>query len=69
VIVDRGYFAPSRHDPARFDSDPRRAYNVGPDAFLVNFHALTFRFSPEGDLVRVTRSPTCPTSKSRAASA
>jgi len=60
VIVDRGYFAPSKHDPARFDSDPRRAYNVGPDAFLVNFHALTFRFAPDGDLVRVTVEPDLP---------
>ncbi len=60
VIVDRSYFAPSRHDPARFDSDPRRAYNAGPDAFLVNFHALTFRFAPEGDLVRVTVEPDLP---------
>jgi D-alanyl-D-alanine carboxypeptidase/D-alanyl-D-alanine-endopeptidase (penicillin-binding protein 4) len=60
VIVDRGYFAPARHDPARFDSDPRRAYNVGPDAFLVNFHALAFRFFPEGDAVRVTAEPDLP---------
>jgi D-alanyl-D-alanine carboxypeptidase/D-alanyl-D-alanine-endopeptidase (penicillin-binding protein 4) len=60
VIVDRGYFAPVKHDPARFDNDPRRAYNVGPDAFLVNFHALTFRFVPDSEGVRVTAEPDLP---------
>jgi serine-type D-Ala-D-Ala carboxypeptidase/endopeptidase (penicillin-binding protein 4) len=60
VIVDRGYFAPAAHDPARFDKDPRRAYNVGPDALLVNFHAVDFRFIPEAGRVRVTAEPDLP---------
>ena len=60
VIVDRGYFAPATHDPARFDNDPRRAYNVGPDALLVNFHAISFRFVPDGEGVRVTAEPDLP---------
>ena len=60
VIVDRTYFAPLAHDPALFDSDPRRAYNVGPDAFLVNFHAIDFRFIPDGDGVRVAGEPDLP---------
>jgi D-alanyl-D-alanine carboxypeptidase/D-alanyl-D-alanine-endopeptidase (penicillin-binding protein 4) len=60
IVIDRGYFAPVRHDPALFDKDPRRAYNVGPDAFLVNFHALDFAFIPEGESVRVTADPDLP---------
>ena len=60
VVIDRGYFAPVRHDPALFDKDPRRAYNVGPDAFLVNFHALDFAFIPDGDGVRVSADPDLP---------
>ncbi|MEP7070338.1 MAG: D-alanyl-D-alanine carboxypeptidase, partial [Usitatibacter sp.] len=60
VVIDRGYFAPVRHDPALFDKDDRRAYNVGPDAFLVNFHALDFTFIPDGEGVRVTADPDLP---------
>jgi serine-type D-Ala-D-Ala carboxypeptidase/endopeptidase (penicillin-binding protein 4) len=57
IIIDRSYFAPVEHDPARFDGKPLRAYNVGPDAFLVNFKAVTLRFIPEGDGVRIVTDP------------
>jgi D-alanyl-D-alanine carboxypeptidase/D-alanyl-D-alanine-endopeptidase (penicillin-binding protein 4) len=60
IVVDRSYFAPIVHDPARFDREPRRAYNVGPDALLVNFQALDFRFIPEGNRVRVVAEPDLP---------
>jgi D-alanyl-D-alanine carboxypeptidase/D-alanyl-D-alanine-endopeptidase (penicillin-binding protein 4) len=60
VIVDRGYFAAAPHDPGKFDKDPRRAYNVGPDAFLVNFQAVEFRFVPDGTGVRVSVDPDLP---------
>ncbi|HSJ97675.1 MAG TPA: D-alanyl-D-alanine carboxypeptidase, partial [Myxococcota bacterium] len=60
VIVDRGYFAPIAHDAGLFDNQPRRAYNVGPDALLVNFQAVDFRFLPDGDGVRVTGEPDLP---------
>ncbi len=60
IVIDRGYFAPVRHDPALFDKDPRRAYNVGPDAFLVNFHAIEFAFVPDAEGVRVTAEPDLP---------
>jgi D-alanyl-D-alanine carboxypeptidase/D-alanyl-D-alanine-endopeptidase (penicillin-binding protein 4) len=61
VILDRGYFAPmAPHDPASFDKEPRRAYNVGPDALLVNFAAIDFRFIPEGQAIRVTGEPDLP---------
>ena len=61
VILDRGYFAPMPpYDPGSFDREPRRAYNVGPDALLVNFQAIDFRFIPEGEAVRVTGEPDLP---------
>lgn len=60
VVLDRTYFAAAAHDPAQFDGDARRAYNVGPDALLVHYKAVTFRFIPEGTGVRVTAEPDLP---------
>jgi D-alanyl-D-alanine carboxypeptidase/D-alanyl-D-alanine-endopeptidase (penicillin-binding protein 4) len=60
VIVDRSYFAIEPHDPAKFDKDPRRAYNVGADAWLVNFHAVQFRFIPTRNGLRVAAEPDLP---------
>ena len=60
VVIDRGYFAPAAHDPASFDNEPRRAYNAGPDAFLVNFGAVNFTFVPDGKTVRVVAEPDLP---------
>ena len=60
IVVDRSYFAPLAHDPARFDGEARRAYNAGPDALLVNFNAIAFRFVPDGAGVRVVAEPDLP---------
>jgi serine-type D-Ala-D-Ala carboxypeptidase/endopeptidase (penicillin-binding protein 4) len=60
IVIDRSYFAPAPHDPARFDNDPRRAYNAGADAFLVNFNAVEFRFVPDDKAVRVVAQPDLP---------
>ena len=60
VIVDRSHFVTVAHDPARFDNDPRRAYNVGPDALLVNFQAVNFKFIPFAGGVRVVGEPDLP---------
>jgi len=60
VILDRSYFAPLPHDPAKFDGEPRRAYNVGPDALLVNFKAIEFRFVPADPGLRVLGEPDFP---------
>ncbi len=46
LILDRSLFAGARHDPAQFDNEPLRPYNVGPDALLVNFKAVRFTFTP-----------------------
>ena len=39
LIVDRSLFALTDSDPGRFDNEPIRAYNVAPDALLVNYKA------------------------------
>jgi serine-type D-Ala-D-Ala carboxypeptidase/endopeptidase (penicillin-binding protein 4) len=47
LVLDRNLFEPTPYDPAAFDSEPSRPYNVGPDALLVNFKAITLRFMPD----------------------
>ncbi len=46
VVLDSGFFEAINHDPAEFDNDPIRAYNVGPNALLLNFNALHLRLIP-----------------------
>jgi len=59
LVLDRSAFAPGAHDPAAFDEEPLRPYNVGPDALLVNFKAVAFHFVPEagGRSIRVIAEP------------
>jgi D-alanyl-D-alanine carboxypeptidase/D-alanyl-D-alanine-endopeptidase (penicillin-binding protein 4) len=59
LVLDRTWFEPGAIDPARFDGEPLRAYNVPPDALLVNFKAIRVLFSPEapGRAVRVITEP------------
>lgn len=57
VIVDRSAFQLNPHDPAAFDRDPLRAYNVGPDALLLNFNAIHLHFIPNGDKVSIFAEP------------
>ena len=40
LVLDRSFFAPAAHDPAAFDGEPLKPYNVGPDALLVNFKSV-----------------------------
>ncbi|HEY6864065.1 MAG TPA: D-alanyl-D-alanine carboxypeptidase/D-alanyl-D-alanine-endopeptidase [Burkholderiales bacterium] len=47
LVLDHSYFAPAPYDPGKFDNEPARAYNVGPDALLVNFNAIRFHFGPD----------------------
>lgn len=46
ILLDRSVFNLPPHDPAAFDDEPLRPYNVGPDGLLVNFKALIFKFYP-----------------------
>jgi serine-type D-Ala-D-Ala carboxypeptidase/endopeptidase (penicillin-binding protein 4) len=59
LVLDRSYFAPGAHDPAEFDREPLKPYNVGPDALLVNFKAVKLSFAPTatGDATLVTALP------------
>ncbi|MEJ1958957.1 MAG: D-alanyl-D-alanine carboxypeptidase [Nitrosomonadales bacterium] len=52
-----GAFQLNPHDPAAFDRDPLRAYNVGPDALLLNFNAIHLHFIPNGDKVSIFAEP------------
>ena len=47
LVLDRSAFEPVSFDAGRFDNDPTRPYNVGPDALLVNFKAVRFTFVPD----------------------
>jgi D-alanyl-D-alanine carboxypeptidase/D-alanyl-D-alanine-endopeptidase (penicillin-binding protein 4) len=57
--VDRTWFKPARHDPAAFDKEPLKPYNVGPDALLVSFNSVRFVFAPNaaGDAVELRAEP------------
>jgi D-alanyl-D-alanine carboxypeptidase/D-alanyl-D-alanine-endopeptidase (penicillin-binding protein 4) len=57
LVLDRCYFDLAPHDPAEFDNDPMRAYNVGPDALLLNFNTLRLRYLPNGDKLIVVSEP------------
>jgi serine-type D-Ala-D-Ala carboxypeptidase/endopeptidase (penicillin-binding protein 4) len=59
LVLDRSYFAPAPHDPAAFDAEPLKPYNVGPDALLVNFKSVRFVFAPNaaGDATEVRMEP------------
>ncbi len=46
LVIDNTFFDVPRGDPGAFDGQPRRSYNVVPDAFLVNLQTVSFLFSP-----------------------
>jgi serine-type D-Ala-D-Ala carboxypeptidase/endopeptidase (penicillin-binding protein 4) len=60
--LDRTWFRPGPHDPAEFDREPLKPYNVGPDALLVSFKSVRFVFAPNaaGDAVALRVEPPLP---------
>jgi D-alanyl-D-alanine carboxypeptidase/D-alanyl-D-alanine-endopeptidase (penicillin-binding protein 4) len=62
LVVDRTLFAAPEIDPASFDGEPTRPYNVGPDAALVNFKATRLTFVPDAQAraVRIYAEPPLP---------
>jgi D-alanyl-D-alanine carboxypeptidase/D-alanyl-D-alanine-endopeptidase (penicillin-binding protein 4) len=46
LLLDRTRFEGGAFDAALFDGDPLRLYNVGPDALLLNYKSISFRFVP-----------------------
>jgi serine-type D-Ala-D-Ala carboxypeptidase/endopeptidase (penicillin-binding protein 4) len=59
LALDRSRFALPPHDPAAFDHEPDKPYNVGPDALLVNFKSLKLTLAPDaaGESVSVHVEP------------
>ncbi len=62
LVLDRSYFDVADHDPAKFDNEALRPYNVGADALLVNYKAVRFFFLPNaaGPGVAVVPEPKLP---------
>jgi D-alanyl-D-alanine carboxypeptidase/D-alanyl-D-alanine-endopeptidase (penicillin-binding protein 4) len=62
LVLDRGFFPADEVDPARFDDQPNRPYNTGPDALLINFKAVRLQFIPDVDArtVQIVAEPVLP---------
>ena len=59
LLLDDSFFDVAAHDPAAFDQQPLRAYNVAPNALLMNFKVVRYWFEPEPESqsVRVSVEP------------
>jgi D-alanyl-D-alanine carboxypeptidase/D-alanyl-D-alanine-endopeptidase (penicillin-binding protein 4) len=59
LLIDDSYFEVGDTDPAEFDRQPLRAYNVVPNALLTNFKVVRYWFEPdhERSAVRVWVDP------------
>ncbi|MDJ0710311.1 MAG: D-alanyl-D-alanine carboxypeptidase/D-alanyl-D-alanine-endopeptidase [Woeseiaceae bacterium] len=57
LLIDDSYFDVGDYDPGAFDRQPLRAYNVAPNAMLMNFKVVRYWFEPDGTSVRVRLDP------------
>jgi D-alanyl-D-alanine carboxypeptidase/D-alanyl-D-alanine-endopeptidase (penicillin-binding protein 4) len=59
LVIDDSYFDVGEHDPGAFDNQPLRAYNVAPNALMMNFKVVRYWFEPdhERNAVRVWVDP------------
>jgi len=59
LLIDDSYFDIGDYDPAAFDAEPLRAYNVAPNALLSNFKVVRYYFEPDplSDRVLVRTDP------------
>ena len=57
LLLDDSHFDVGNHDPGAFDRQPLRAYNVAPNALLMNFKVVRYWFEPDGNAVRVRLDP------------
>ncbi|MEL7186972.1 MAG: D-alanyl-D-alanine carboxypeptidase, partial [Pseudomonadota bacterium] len=53
LVIDDSWFDVGEYDPAAFDNQPLRAYNVAPSALLMNFKVIRYWFAPDGTGVDV----------------
>ena len=49
LLIDDSYFDVPERDPAEFDRRPLRAYNVAPNALLMNVKVVRYWFEPDHD--------------------
>jgi D-alanyl-D-alanine carboxypeptidase/D-alanyl-D-alanine-endopeptidase (penicillin-binding protein 4) len=47
IVLDRSAFSVPEQDPAEFDGEPLRPYNVRADALMLNYKALVLTFTPD----------------------
>ncbi len=47
IVLDRSAFSVPEQNPADFDGEPLRPYNVQPDALMLNFKSLLLTFTPD----------------------
>lgn len=47
LLLDDSWFDIRDYNPAAFDNEPLRAYNVAPNALMVNFKAVRYIFEPD----------------------
>ena len=57
LLIDDSWFDIGEYDPGAFDKQPLRAYNVAPNALLMNFKVVRYWFEPDGDAVTVRLDP------------
>ena len=57
LVIDDSLFEVTNHNRAQFDGRPLRAYNVEPDATLVNFSATHFVIHPVANRIIVFADP------------
>jgi D-alanyl-D-alanine carboxypeptidase/D-alanyl-D-alanine-endopeptidase (penicillin-binding protein 4) len=59
LVLDDSFFEVTEMDPGKFDNQPLRAYNVAPNALLMNFKVVRYWFEPdhERNTVRVWVDP------------
>ncbi|MDZ7890815.1 MAG: D-alanyl-D-alanine carboxypeptidase/D-alanyl-D-alanine-endopeptidase [Rhodoferax sp.] len=47
IVLDRSALEVPEPNPAKFDGEPLRPYNVAPDAMLLNFKSVVMTFTPD----------------------
>ena len=59
LLLDDAWFDVGDYDPGAFDRQPLRAYNVAPNALMMNFKVVRYLFEPDqaGGSVDVTMDP------------
>jgi D-alanyl-D-alanine carboxypeptidase/D-alanyl-D-alanine-endopeptidase (penicillin-binding protein 4) len=54
LLIDDSFFDVGDYDPGAFDKQPLRAYNVAPNALLMNFKVVRYWFEPDHESNSVT---------------